>query len=133
MRVLVVEADAETREVVAEALAAEGAGVIAVAGCEQALEELERHGPPDVIVVDDWTRRQCCPVFASERQLDDRLRAVPVVLLTSIPPASSGLADCTKLRKPFGAEELVDSVRTAARAALAGPGDPTVRRGRVRV
>lgn len=112
MRVLIVESDRETREAIAESLGANGVETILAEGCEEAFDLL-RHSRelPDLILVDNWTRRRCAGAVRAQMLTDPRLATIPIVVLDSkAVPVAADLADLPRLPKPFGMSDLLGGV-----------------------
>ena len=107
-RILLVEDDAAIREGVADGLAFEGYQAAGVANGREALDWLEREGPPSVVVLD-----LLMPIM-NGAQLLERLRAdprwagVPAVLMSAAMPGREALprADAY-IQKPFDLSQLV--------------------------
>lgn len=110
--VLIVEDDADLREMMAQLLALEGYRTETVANGREALAYLDEGDPPDVIlldlmmpVMDGWEFRR--------RQLQDpELSAVPVVVLSALEPSrAADLAGAAFLKKPLDFDRLLELVR----------------------
>jgi CheY-like chemotaxis protein len=110
--VLIVEDDADLREMMAQLLVLEGFTVQAVANGREALDYLYRADRPDVIlldlmmpVMDGWEFRR--------RQLgDSTLSRVPVVVLSALDAARvPDLPGVAFLKKPLDFDRLIDLVR----------------------
>lgn len=127
--ILVVEDDAEIRDLLAVLLRAEGYRVWAAADGAEALGLLAPGGPlPDLLLTD-----QALPGGLDGRGLALQMRGqlgerLPVILLTAdTSEAGEELAQWTRLRKPVGPTELVATVRRLLDAtAGARPDRPTV-------
>ncbi|BDG05834.1 response regulator [Anaeromyxobacter oryzae] len=115
-RILVVEDEADIRELLGETLSVLGEVELAVDG-QDALERIARRGPPAVILLD-----LCLPRLSGPELLE-RLRGtpsegVPVVSMTAshnAPPR--GVRE--HLRKPFPIERALDALLRAATVAAA--------------
>jgi CheY-like chemotaxis protein len=115
--VLVVDDEPEIRRLTERALTAEGYRVQTAANGQEAIRRL-KESPPDVIlldlnmpVMDGW---QFCA--AQRRLIDDRLAAIPVLLLTAAENARNEAAKLHAvgvLRKPFDFTVLLEAIRTA--------------------
>ncbi len=110
--ILVVEDDDAIRETLVECLEAEGYAVACAANGAEALEQLGRSGPPDLVLVD-----LVMPVMNGAEMLErmrvaPATRDVPVVLMTAaaprelepLPPADALLA------KPFELDAVLGVV-----------------------
>ena len=110
--VLIVEDDADLREMMAQLLSLEGYRTQAVANGQEALSLLRRGDRPDLIlldlmmpVMDGWEFRR--------RQMEDpQIADVPVVVLSALDPARAvDLAGAAFLKKPLDFDRLLDLVR----------------------
>jgi CheY-like chemotaxis protein len=111
--VLVVEDDADIREVMIEALAGAGHRAESAASGGAALTLLRDGGPhPELILLDSNMAGMNGPAFRAEQLRDPHLAQIPVLLL-------SGAADLSELaasmgvrflRKPFRLGELIAAV-----------------------
>lgn len=110
--VLIVEDDADLREMMAQLLALEGYRAAAVANGREALTYLEHGHRPDLIlldlmmpVMDGWEFRR--------RQIQDQaIAGVPVVVLSTLDLArGSELGGTAFLTKPLDFDRLLDLVR----------------------
>lgn len=120
MRVLVVEDDRDTREIVRLILELEGLEVHDASDGLEALERLQqlRTTGPDApcVVILDLMMPRCTGAEFRRRQLADPLLAdVPVILLSAIAdlPCFEGLGAFARLSKPFDPEQLARIVRSA--------------------
>ena len=119
-RVMVVEDDRDTREVVKLILELDGLGVIEAADGFEALDRLHQlraRDPerPCAIVLDIMMPRCSGPEFR-RRQLDDPLIAdVPVIVLSAVADQTTfdDLDAFAKVPKPFDPDQLVRVVRRA--------------------
>jgi CheY-like chemotaxis protein len=110
--VLIVEDDADLREMMAQLLSLEGYRTQTVANGVEALDVLQRGDRPDLIlldlmmpVMDGWEFRR--------RQIQDpRIADVPVVVLSALDPSRAvDLAGAAFLKKPLDFDRLLDLVR----------------------
>jgi len=110
--VLIVEDDADLREMMAQLLSLEGYRAVTAPNGLDALRYLERGDRPDVIlldlmmpVMDGWEFRR--------RQVSDAtIASVPVVVLSALDPARSGdLGGAAFLKKPLDFDRLLELVR----------------------
>src|SRR5262245_26424980 len=84
-RVLVVEDDIATREMITLVLAGEGYRVAAACNGADALERLKTFERPDVILLDLRMPVMDGCDFCRRRQEDPDLASIPVVVLTAVP------------------------------------------------
>jgi two-component system cell cycle sensor histidine kinase/response regulator CckA len=115
-RVLVVEDDAPTREVVAEALSDEGFTVTAARDGADALELASaRH--PDVIVLDIGLPTLDGPSFAARWRERGAAAEVPIVVMSGRPDgpeAATAMAAAAFYRKPLDLLALSATIRALA-------------------
>jgi CheY-like chemotaxis protein len=110
-RVLIVEDDDLTREMLRAILQAEGYRIEGVANGREALARLRGEAAPDLILLDllmpVMTGWEFCAAVAE----DPRLASIPVVILSAIGPEEverePPLHPAARLRKPFTVEELL--------------------------
>jgi CheY-like chemotaxis protein len=108
--ILLVDDDDELRDIVAEILEAEGYDVIPARHGQQVLDYLRTaDGLPALVLLDlmmpivnGW---ECLRAIKS----DERLRCIPVVLMTALGGDRPGNADAV-LRKPLRIDQLLDVV-----------------------
>ena len=110
-RILLVEDDAAIRQVVADGLALEGYQAEGVSNGREALDWLEREGPPAVVVLDLLMPIMNGAQLLEKLRADPRWAAVPAVLMSAAMPVREALprADAY-LVKPFNFSELVATV-----------------------
>jgi len=110
--VLIVEDDADLREMMAQLLWLEGYRAETAPNGRDALQYLERGDRPEVIlldlmmpVMDGWEFRR--------RQVSDAaIAAVPVVVLSALDPGRAGeLGGTAFLKKPLDFDQLLELVR----------------------
>ncbi len=124
--VLVVDDEAALRGVAARSLEHAGFRVVQAADGIQALEMVDRHGPPQVVITDLIMPGMSGAALA--RRLRDRWPALPVIFMSGYPREElqrqgALVADGELLAKPITPGELVASVAAAlARAATAETG-----------
>lgn len=110
--VLIVEDDADLREMMAQLLSLEGYRAEAVSNGKEALEYLSRSDRPDVIlldlmmpVMDGWS-------FRRQQLQDPHLSGVPVVVLSAVDPSRSPeLGGTAFMKKPLDFDRLLELVR----------------------
>ena len=113
--ILVVDDDDSTVELLAQLLELEGYAVLTASNGEEALESASRT-VPGLIVTD-----QVMPIMTGAElfralKSSPRLRQVPVILITSAPPAAARDLHWTELiRKPLDLEALLRSVHRVFR------------------
>lgn len=107
--ILVVEDDADLREVLTEVLAAEGYPVVGTANGAEALEWLATGARPALLLLDFWMPRMNGWEFLEHFLARPEHGDVPVVALTTSPERHPAVR--TTLRKPFEMVELVSTVR----------------------
>ncbi|MEX2272017.1 MAG: response regulator [Vicinamibacterales bacterium] len=117
--VLVVEDDAQLRQLAADTLACSGYEVVEARDGREAIDQLQVHAPDLVLldlnmpVMDGWQFR------AEQRRLPERrLATIPVVLLTAV-EAAQGHATLLQaaglVTKPFDPDTLLNTVQSALR------------------
>jgi DNA-binding response OmpR family regulator len=114
--VVVVEDDPDLREALGYILPLEGFAPVCIADGEAALEYL-RHSPSPALVLLDLTLPKVDGAHVREiLQRDPRLRAVPVVILSSRidTQVTARRLGTAYLTKPFDVPTLVDTVRQHA-------------------
>jgi CheY-like chemotaxis protein len=112
--VLVVDDDEAIREVVAEVLRDEGYAVTCAENGEQALRELRRGPPPDLMLLD-----LMMPVLSGwevleELECDERLSRLPIVIVS----AMAGPPSHEHLFKPIDLDRLLSTVRRVTDARV---------------
>ena len=113
--VLIVEDDAQTRELYRSTLKAHGYQVMAVEDGFSALQVVEAD-PPDVIVLDMALPRLSGRDVLRELRGSPMTRNIPVVIATGTDVADlDERAGSQVLRKPIDADTLVDAVENAFR------------------
>lgn len=111
-RVLVVEDDAPTRELLEFALSTFGITVTTACDGKEGLERL-RQEPPCVVLLDLMMPVMDGSSFRRAQLEDPRLAKVPVVLVTAIHnPAARAQQLCVNgwIQKPFEVEQVVEAV-----------------------
>jgi CheY-like chemotaxis protein len=110
--VLIVEDDADLREMMAQLLALEGFHTAAVANGREALEYLHHGRAPDVILLDLMMPVMDGWEFRRHQQADPALAGVPVIVLSALD--QSRTADVSAqafLKKPLDFDRLLELVR----------------------
>jgi DNA-binding response OmpR family regulator len=123
-RILVVEDDADTREVLAAALEHAGYSVTgAVDGIEA--QQLLDTAAPDAIVLDLWLPRLDGAAFLARLRHAARHADIPVVVVTAAPVSTEvRLGANVVLAKPFDLEALVASLHDLCGAPPVSPAPP---------
>ena len=117
--ILVVEDEADTREVFAELLRAEGHRVIAVGSGSEALAYLRGGERPSVILLDMLMPQMDGWQFRKAQQGDPRLADIPVVIVSALRTiANSAIRSgaVAFLLKPVAPEELLGTISKAAQS-----------------
>lgn len=127
-RVLVVEDDTDTREVLAYALSREGFIVITAPDGERGLE-VARAWRPDVVLLDVLMPRLSGNAMADAMRRDVTLRGVPVVSMSASPAELGPPTARSHVPKPFAIAEIVTALRQAlgpadASGVVAAPASP---------
>src|SRR5689334_12821185 len=110
--VLIVEDDADLREMMAQLLALEGFHTAAVANGREALDYLHHGRAPDVILLDLMMPVMDGWEFRRHQQADPALADVPVIVLSALD--QSRTADVSAqafLKKPLDFARLLELVR----------------------
>jgi CheY-like chemotaxis protein len=115
VKVLIVEDDADLRDIMAEAFSQHGHEVSTAANGQEALDVLasEQSSLPDIVlldlmmpVMDGWT-------FWEHMRRESRYASVPVVLLSAVPGLAREAAQLGAagfLAKPAGIDEMLGTV-----------------------
>jgi two-component system response regulator CpxR len=110
--ILVVDDDADIREIMTVALESSGYPVISAADGIECLEMLRRRGRPRLILLDLMMPRMDGWAVCAALAADPQLAGVPVVVLTGNSRATpAGLCAAGFLRKPFDLPALLEVVR----------------------
>jgi CheY-like chemotaxis protein len=112
--VLIVEVDADTRNVLAEILASEGFEPVAVATSNQAIEHLSAHRPPCMVLLDIDERDDAATLLRWTRE-QEQFRNLRVAIMSGWRPPERRLAEFRDyivgvLAKPFGIHDLTKVV-----------------------
>ncbi len=111
--VLIVEDDADLREMMAQLLLLEGFRTATVSNGREALEYLRNgHEKPDVILLDLMMPVMDGWEFRRNQQADPRMADVPVIVLSALDPARAADVDAQAfLKKPLDFDRLLQLVR----------------------
>ena len=110
-RVLVVDDDLETCEMMAQLLEFEGFEARMATNGRDALDQLASGFRPDVIVLDLMMPVMDGRQFLQCRHADSEYAAIPVVVLSAASDRLSSVTADAVLRKPINVAELVDKLR----------------------
>ncbi len=111
--VLIIEDDADLREMMAQLLNIEGFHAATAANGRDALEYLRRSAPPDLILLDLMMPVMDGWEFRRVQQHDPDLANVPVVILSALDRSRAGdLEPAAFLKKPLDFDHLLQLVRT---------------------
>ena len=110
--VLIVEDDADLREMMAQLLLLEGFDAQTVANGREALEYLNQGNVPDVILLDMMMPVMDGWEFRREQQRDPELAGVPVIVLSALDQKRVGdIGEAAFMKKPLDFDRLLDLVR----------------------
>ncbi len=124
MSVLIIEDDEGVRDSVAAILRDEGYGVEVAASGAAALERLERHPLPTLILLDLMMPEMDGLSFRRRQLADARLRDIPVVIISARPDVArqaARLEATAFLQKPMSFEELLHVVQNRATTEVGAP------------
>jgi CheY-like chemotaxis protein len=111
--VLIVEDDADLREMMAQLLSLEGYEAMAVANGREALDYLHAGRHPDIILLDLMMPVMDGWEFRRRQRADPALADVPVVVLSALDPTrSEDVRANAVLKKPLDFDRLLQLVRT---------------------
>ena len=113
-RVLLIDDNIVTQEMMSMALAAGGYRVATASNGADALERLRDYERPSLILLDLSMPVMDGCAFCRQRQQDQALAAIPIVVLSAagdVAEQASSLGAKTFLRKPVDLIDLLDAVR----------------------
>jgi len=114
--VLIVEDDADLRDMMAQLLTLEGFNVATVANGREALEYLHDADRPDVILLDLMMPVMDGWEFRRRQQADPAVSGVPVIVLSALDQARAGDVNAAAfLKKPLDFDRLLTLVRRYCR------------------
>jgi CheY-like chemotaxis protein len=110
--VLVVDDDQAIQLFVTELLKNHGYRVTAFSDVDAALDYLQSHPPPNLVLVDLMMPHKNGWVFVAELQENPSLRSIPVVLMSGVSDVASeaGLFNVFYLAKPVSPQVLLATV-----------------------
>jgi CheY-like chemotaxis protein len=110
--VLIVEDDADLREMMAQLLTLEGFHAATVTNGREALDYLRQSPRPDLILLDLMMPVMDGWQFRKEQQADPAIAGVPVVVLTAVDQRRAASVNATAfLNKPLDFDRLLQLVR----------------------
>jgi CheY-like chemotaxis protein len=110
--ILIVEDDADLREMMAQLLLLEGFTAQAVGNGREALEYLRRGDSPQLILLDLMMPVMDGWEFRREQQRDPKVADVPVIVLSALDQTRVGdIGEVAFLKKPLDFDRLLDLVR----------------------
>jgi len=110
--VLIVEDDADLRDMMAQLLSLEGFNAATVANGREALEYLHAGDRPDVILLDLMMPVMDGWEFRRRQQADPTVSGVPVIVLSALDPARAADVNANAfLKKPLDFDRLLALVR----------------------
>ncbi|HEV3059516.1 MAG TPA: response regulator [Vicinamibacterales bacterium] len=114
--VLIVEDDADLREMMAQLLALEGYQTAAVANGREALEYLQQENAPNLILLDLMMPVMDGWEFRRHQQANPALAAVPVIVLSALDQSRTADVNAEAvLKKPLDFDRLLELVRLFCR------------------
>jgi CheY-like chemotaxis protein len=110
--ILIVEDDADLREMMAQLLSLEGFQAHTVANGREALEYMKKGDRPELILLDLMMPVMDGWEFRRQQQQDPAMSNVPVVVLSALDPSRAGDLDANEfLKKPLDFDRLLQLVR----------------------
>jgi CheY-like chemotaxis protein len=110
--ILIVEDDADLREMMAQLLTLEGFRASTVANGREALEYLSQGDKPDVILLDLMMPVMDGWEFRRQQQASDDLSKVPVIVLSALDQTRAADVNAVAfLKKPLDFDRLLELVR----------------------
>jgi CheY-like chemotaxis protein len=114
--VLIVEDDADLREMMAQLLTLEGFHAATATNGREALDYLRKSPRPDLILLDLMMPVMDGWEFSKEQQADPAIAKVPVVVLTAVDQARAKAVNAAAfLNKPLDFDRLLQLVRQYCR------------------
>jgi CheY-like chemotaxis protein len=114
--ILIVEDDADLRDMMAQLLTLEGFKTETVANGRDALEYLQKGDPPDLILLDLMMPVMDGWEFRRRQREDPALADVPVVVLSALDQTrAADLGGTAFLKKPLDFDRLLELVRQHCR------------------
>ena len=111
--VLIVEDDADLREMMAQLLSLEGYQTATVANGREALDYLQRSESPEVILLDLMMPVMDGWEFRRHQQADPTLARVPVIVLSALDQSRTpDVTAAAFLKKPLDFDRLIQLVRS---------------------
>ena len=111
--VLIVEDDADLREMMAQLLTLEGFQAATVANGREALQYLEHTDTPEVILLDLMMPVMDGWEFRRRQRADPEMSQVPVIVLSALDQGrAGGLDPAAFLKKPLDFDRLLQLVRS---------------------
>ena len=110
--VLIVEDDADLREMMAQLLTLEGYNAATVSNGREALQYLETGRPPELILLDLMMPVMDGWEFRRHQKADPEMSQVPVIVLSALDQGrATGLDPAAFLKKPLDFDRLLQLVR----------------------
>lgn len=114
--ILIVEDDADLREMMAQLLTLEGFRANTVANGREALEYLSQDDKPDVILLDLMMPIMDGWEFRRQQEADATLSTVPVIVLSALDQTRAADVNAVAfLKKPLDFDRLLELVRQYCR------------------
>ena len=114
--ILIVEDDADLRDMMAQLLLLEGFSAQAVGNGREALEYLREVDPPELILLDLMMPVMDGWEFRREQRRDPKVADVPVIVLSALDQSRVGdVGEVAFLKKPLDFDRLLNLVRRYCR------------------